>query len=1035
MVSASRVSVIFSLSSVAFLGACDLFGPDSTPEELVATAGRNQEATVGTPVPVAPAVKVTDQDGEPMSGLTVQFTVTGGGGSVIGGTAKTDDSGVARVGSWTLGTAAGTNTLQATLNDLVPVTFTATGLAGQPNSMTLHEGNGQTGVVGSPVAVSPSVLLKDAYGNPVPQVTVDFDVTAGGGTVSGGSAVSDAAGIARVGAWTLGTAVGANTLAARLGGLPDIAFQATAEADQPSQITVVAGDNQSATVGTQIAVAPLVEVADQYGNPLEGLGVIFAVTSGGGSITGWSQTTDVAGRAALGGWTLGTTAGTQTLSANVTGVDPVTITATARAGNPVSSSPQAGASQSVTVGSAVPTPPAVKVEDAYGNGVPGVNVTFAETGSPTTSLGEGTEDAVTGATTVTGAGGVATVGSWTLGTVAGSYELTAFIQGLGAPVIFTATAEADTPSTVLKEKGDGQTAQLGTAVAIPPTVKVTDHFGNPVGGVSVTFAVAGGGGTVTGPMATTDADGNAAVGAWTLGGTAGTNSLTATADGVGSVTFTATATTLVPASMVKVAGDNQAVQVGTSVPVAPQVKITDAGGNPVSGISVTFSVSTGGGSITGATTQTDASGLASVGSWTLGTGAGTNTLTAVSSGLTPATFTATGTAAPPSVMTIYAGDAQSAQVNTAVPISPAVVVRDAYGNGVPGVGVTFTVSSGGGSVTGGNATTNSAGIAAVGSWVLGPTAGTNTLTASSSGINDVTFTATGTSGPSGGAFAVELQFMSSISPSQQSTFQSAASRWQQVIIGDVPDVTSTLFAGGCQPVTESGGIDDVKIYVTVEAIDGSGGVLGQAGPCYYRTSTPQPMPITGIMRFDEADLADMEASGILQDVIIHEMGHVLGIGTYWNGPSGSPNSNSFLINEGGPDPYFNGVNAISAFDNAGGAGRVGSKVPVENTGGQGTQDSHWRETVHNNELMTGWIEPAGTPNPLSIITVGSLADLGYTVDMSAADPYTIPNPNAAPSLQAETEGKIFLKELPPPTPIPFVPTTRRDPPSRRNPGG
>lgn len=92
-------------------------------------------------------------------------------------------------------------------------------------------------------------------------------------------------------------------------------------------------------------------------------------------------------------------------------------------------------------------------------------------------------------------------------------------------------------------------------------------------------------------------------------------------------------------------GDNQTAAAGTAVPVAPGVIIRDQSGNPVAGTTVTFSVTSGGGSITGAVVASNAQGLAAVGSWTLGPTAGANTLQAAAPGLTgsPVTFTATGT--------------------------------------------------------------------------------------------------------------------------------------------------------------------------------------------------------------------------------------------------------------------------------------------------------------------------------------------------------------------------------------------------------
>src|SRR5206468_817520 len=197
------------------------------------------------------------------------------------------------------------------------------------------------------------------------------------------------------------------------------------------------------------------------------------------------------------------------------------------------------------------------------------------------------------------------------------------------------------------------------------------------------------------------------------------------------------------------------------VTTPPRVLVTDGFGNPVTGTVVTFAVATGGGGLTKGTDTTDAAGLANVGSWTLGTTAGANTLTATATGLagSPLTFTATGTAGANSLsatstgltgspltftatatagsatqIAVNAGDAQSDTVNTNVATAPSVIVKDQFGNPVQGKGVTFAVASGGGSITGAATTTNASGIATVGSWKLGTAAGTNTLTATATGL-------------------------------------------------------------------------------------------------------------------------------------------------------------------------------------------------------------------------------------------------------------------------------------------------------------
>jgi len=116
---------------------------------------------------------------------------------------------------------------------------------------------------------------------------------------------------------------------------------------------------------------------------------------------------------------------------------------------------------------------------------------------------------------------------------------------------------------------------------------------------------------------------------------------------------------------------------------------------------------------------------------------------------------------------------------------------------------------------------------------------------------------------------------------------------------------------------------------------------------------------------------------------------VLGYGTIWqaNGLLVSPSSTGGVPPcDSTQDSHFTGSQALAAFDQIGGLNYVASaKVPVENRGGAGTCDGHWRESVFKNELMTGFLNIGS--NPLSLETVASMGDLGYLVTYSAADPY------------------------------------------------
>jgi hypothetical protein len=342
-------------------------------------------------------------------------------------------------------------------------------------------------------------------------------------------------------------------------------------------------------------------------------------------------------------------------------------------------------------------------------------------------------------------------------------------------------------------------------------------------------------------------------------------------------------------------------------------------------------------------------------------------------------------------------------------VTASVLVRDASNRNLPGVPVTFQVTAGGGSVSPETVTTNGNGVASA-SWVLGPHIGLNTLVASVPSLDPVTFNLT-----SCGAYCIDIRYVGTISQSLRAAFTNARQRWEQVIVGDLPPVQLNIAAGACKDANDdplvnhpaiNETIDDLLIYIQVDSIDGPGGILGSAGPCFIRNASR--LPLFGVMRFDRADLLLMEQNGLLDDVVLHEVGHVLGFPTIWNDAQFE-----LLVGSGTDNPYFTGSNAVSRFQLAGGSPVNGVGVPVENTGGAGTRDSHWRESVLANELMTGFIS-AGN-NPLSAVTIGSLADIGYTVDYGAADPYTVP-PAGLMSGWHTLQLRLEMIELPLPPP-------------------
>jgi len=220
-------TTLLLLASGAACSGGDGTGP-TTPASMVAAGGENQAASVGTPVPVQPSVRVLDARSRPVAGVAVTFSVTSGGGSVGGGAATTDANGVAAVTQWVLGTTPGPNTLSATVAGLPAIGFTATANVGPAAIVTKVDGDGQSNAAGRPLSVTPAVKVTDSYGNPISGAVVSYLVAGGGGAIAGTPASTGTDGIARAGTWTLGLTLGANSLSATAGALPPALFTATA---------------------------------------------------------------------------------------------------------------------------------------------------------------------------------------------------------------------------------------------------------------------------------------------------------------------------------------------------------------------------------------------------------------------------------------------------------------------------------------------------------------------------------------------------------------------------------------------------------------------------------------------------------------------------------------------------------------------------------------------------------------------------------------------------------------------------------------
>jgi plastocyanin len=298
------------------------------------------------------------------------------------------------------------------------------------------------------------------------------------------------------------------------------------------------------------------------------------------------------------------------------------------------------------------------------------------------------------------------------------------------------------------------TSTAGQVIVPPVEVSVQDASGNVVStaedAVTLGLAVNPGGATLGGTTTVNAAGGVATFSDLQLSKPGTNYSLSAAAPGLtgsASAAFDVSPMPGVATRIAPVDGDGQAATVGQSVAIAPAVKVVDGFGDPVANVGVTFSASPGA-TVTGAEQATDAAGVARVGQWTLGTVAGMDTLFATAPALdgSPVRFTAAATAGPATTLVVNFGEDQKASPGSPVVEPPSVIAKDAYGNPVAGVTVTFTVTSGGGSITGPVQTTADNGAAFLEGWTLGPSVGPNTLTATADGLagSPITFTAMAT---------------------------------------------------------------------------------------------------------------------------------------------------------------------------------------------------------------------------------------------------------------------------------------------------
>jgi hypothetical protein len=530
----------------------------------------------------------------------------------------------------------------------------------------------------------------------------------------------------------------------------------------PTSIATAAGTPQIANLNAVFPTNLQVVLKDKNNNPVGGATVIFTAPLVGatgtfvGGVSSVTVTTNGSGVAIAPAFTSNGTQGTYTVAAStpaLAGFASFSLTNTIVV--PASITASAGTPQSATINTAFAGTLQATVKDASNNGIAGVLVTFTAptTGASGTFAG-GVNTALTNAT------GVAVSPVFTANLTSGTYTVSASVGGLAATASFSLTNLAGAPASITATAGTGQSAGVGKAFTTALQATVKDVGNNLLNGVSVTFAAPGAGasGTFGGAVTVLTVSGVATAPAFTANTVTGTYNATATVTGVATAANFALTNTAGPAfSIATSAGTPQSAPVGTAFPAALAAKVADSFNNPVAGVVVTFAAPTSGSSGTFAggvnTATTNASGVATAVAFTANaTIGGPYTVAASVSGVsTPANFSLTNAPGAPASITATAGTGQATIVGAAFATTLQATVKDAVGNLLSGVGVTFAAPGTGASGTfGGTATvlTDVTGVATAPALTANTVAGTYTVTATVGGVAaPANFSLTNSAGP------------------------------------------------------------------------------------------------------------------------------------------------------------------------------------------------------------------------------------------------------------------------------------------------
>ena len=343
------------------------------PNSIVIVSGNEQRGSPSEKLANPFVVEVPDGSGAPFEGVPVAFTIIEGGGTLSAISVTTNRNGKAE-SLLTLGPNPGTNTVSvAVTGSEEKATFTAESIR-VAKSLQIISGNDQQGRPGGALENPFVVEVRDQTDKPLPDVPVTFAVSNGGGMLSTTNATTNSNGRAES-TLRLGPNLGRNTVTVSVTGVEEVET-ITAEGIRIAKtLNIIAGNDQQGLPGVALHKSFVVEVQDQYGEPLPRVRVMFSVTSGGGTLSATSAMTNISGRA----WsilTLGAIPGTNSVTVSVTGVEEVKTFTAEGIRIPKTFEIISGNDQKGLPGAALGNPFVVEVRDKADEPLPDAQVTF-----------------------------------------------------------------------------------------------------------------------------------------------------------------------------------------------------------------------------------------------------------------------------------------------------------------------------------------------------------------------------------------------------------------------------------------------------------------------------------------------------------------------------------------------------------------------------------------------------------------------------------------------------------------------------------